>query len=210
MGTNAGALRVIIGRGSMQTIQKHLGTLRAELAPAAAVEPGSVPPAPVDAVQQIWAAAFNIAQSTTLHRIDMLVGLRDAALAVVQTQSQDLTAFAANIDFLTDELSKADSAQLAHLVEIEKSRELEQKNANAALEQLEALQKEHDQLKHQAQLDERDRLTERLSQQSTIDRLVNQLSEVKSLLHTRNAQTPINVIKQILPLNADSTVNLAQ
>jgi hypothetical protein len=227
LGTNAGALRAIIGRGSMQTIQKHLGTLRAELAPVAAVEPGSVPPAPVDAVQQIWAAAFNIAQSTTLRRIDMLVAQRDAALAVVQTQSQDLTVFAANIDSLTDELSKANSGELAHQVEIEKVREVELKNTSAALLKLDALQKEHDQLmhqvqldmrdrltehdqlKHQVQLNDRDRLTERLSMESIIDRLLNQVSEYKSLLHARNAQAPVNVLEQMMPPNSDSAINLA-
>jgi hypothetical protein len=227
MGTNAGALRNIIGRGSMQTIQKHLGTLRAELAPAAAVEPGSVPPAPADVVQQLWAAAFNVVQSKTLHRIDALVGQRDTALAVVQTQSQDLTAFAANIDALTDELSKANSGELAHQVEIEKVREVELKNTSAALLKLDALQKEHDQqmhqvqldmrdrltehdqLKHQVQLNERDRLTERLSMESIIDRLLNQVSEYKSLLHARNAQAPVSVLEQMMPPNSDSVINLA-
>gem|GEM_PF-4683199 len=157
----------------------------------------------------------------------MLVAQRDAALAVVQTQSQDLTVFAANIDSLTDELSKANSGELAHQVEIEKVREVELKNTSAALLKLDALQKEHDQLmhqvqldmrdrltehdqlKHQVQLNDRDRLTERLSMESIIDRLLNQVSEYKSLLHARNAQAPVNVLEQMMPPNSDSAINLA-
>ena len=55
-GTNAGAVRRIIGRGSLSTIQKHLDTLRAQAVQPAAEAPGKVPDAPQDLIQGVWAA----------------------------------------------------------------------------------------------------------------------------------------------------------
>ncbi len=62
-GTNAGALRRVIGRGSLSTIQKHLDALRAQAVQPAAPEAGEVPKPPPDLVQSLWAHAWSQAQA---------------------------------------------------------------------------------------------------------------------------------------------------
>ena len=49
-GTNAGALRKLLGRGSLSTIQKHLDALRAQAVQPAVEAPGKVPDAPQDLI----------------------------------------------------------------------------------------------------------------------------------------------------------------
>lgn len=77
--TNAGALRKLLGRGSLSTIQKHLDTLRAQAAQPAAPEAGEVPKPPHDLIQGVWAHAWATAQS-----------LVQTALAAAQTKAEAL------------------------------------------------------------------------------------------------------------------------
>ena len=96
--TNAGAVRQLIGRGSFATIQKHLDTIRAELAPVPPVAPGTAPAAPVDAVAAIWGAAWAQAQALTLGRLEAVTFERDALAALTKTQAADLAALAGEVD----------------------------------------------------------------------------------------------------------------
>ena len=96
--TNAGAIRKIIGRGSYATVQKHLDTIRAELAPVVPVAPGATPAAPADAVAAIWGAAWAQAQALTLGRLEAVTAERDALAALSKTQAADLTALANEVD----------------------------------------------------------------------------------------------------------------
>ena len=80
-GTNAGALRKIMGRGSYATIQKHLDAIRQERAPVVPVAPGTTPAPPADAVAAIWGAAYAAAQVLTLGRLEIVTAERDAARA---------------------------------------------------------------------------------------------------------------------------------
>ena len=96
--TNAGAIRKIIGRGSYATVQKHLDTIRSELAPVAPVAPGATPAAPADAVAAIWGAAWAQAQALTLGRLEAVTAERDALAALTKTQAADLAALANEVD----------------------------------------------------------------------------------------------------------------
>lgn len=77
--TNAGALRRILGRGSLSTIQKHLDALRAQAAQPAAAPEGEVPKAPNDLIQGVWAHAWAVAQA-----------LVQTALASAQARAEGL------------------------------------------------------------------------------------------------------------------------
>ena len=79
-GTNAGALRRILGRGSLSTIQKHLDTLRTQAVQPAVEAPGKVPDAPQDLIQVVWAQAWATAQA-----------LVQTALATAQAKAEALT-----------------------------------------------------------------------------------------------------------------------
>ena len=105
--TNAGAIRKIIGRGSYATVQKHLDTIRSELAPVAPVAPGATPAAPADAVAAIWGAAWAQAQALTLGRLEAVTAERDALAALAKTQAADLAALANEVDAGTSTLEAA-------------------------------------------------------------------------------------------------------
>lgn len=77
--TNAGALRRVIGRGSLSTIQKHLDTLRTQSVQPAVQEVGEVPKPPQDLIQGVWAHAWAAAQA-----------LVQTALAAAQTKAEAL------------------------------------------------------------------------------------------------------------------------
>lgn len=98
--TNASKVRALIGRGSHGTIQKHLMTLRAEAAAAAAppVAVDHAPTLPAEAAQAIWLAAWTAAQVQTLRRTETLASERDVALLKLETMSQDVSGLVAAID----------------------------------------------------------------------------------------------------------------
>ncbi len=78
--TNAGALRKLLGRGSLSTIQKHLDTLRTQAVQPAVEAPGKVPDAPQGLIQVVWAQAWATAQA-----------LVQTALATAQAKAEALT-----------------------------------------------------------------------------------------------------------------------
>lgn len=76
--TNASKVRTLLGgRGSFETIQKHLGTLRQELATAAAppVSADQVPPMPTEAAAAMW-GSDHIAAKSAIYPINSLVSLQ--------------------------------------------------------------------------------------------------------------------------------------
>ena len=114
--TNASKVRALLGnRGSFETIQKHLATIRQELAIAAAppVSTDAIPALPAEAVQAIWVAAWSAAQVVTLRRTETLAAERDAALLKLETMGQDVAGLVATVDEQTGQLDQAAVAQQA-------------------------------------------------------------------------------------------------
>jgi hypothetical protein len=125
--TNASKVRALLGnRGSFETIQKHLGILRAELAAAAAppVAADAVPALPADAAQAMWVAAWTAAQVQTMARAEKLASERDAALLKLETMGQDLAGFVATVDEQSSKLDQAAATiatvQAAHIADLER------------------------------------------------------------------------------------------
>lgn len=190
--TNSGALRLLIGRGSMATIQKHLDTIRAEHAPAPAT-PGAAPAAPTDLVAALWAAAYNAAQVQTLGRIDALTMERDAALARVTTQAHDVAALAASVDTLTEQAQAAQAA----VTLAQAATQAAQAATVAAQAELDKVRGDMERVTEAATaaaaLAARDAQIERQALQTTIDRLTDQASELKSLL--ARLSPPVSEVK---------------
>ena len=192
--TNAGALRRIIGRGSNATVQNHLNTIRAELLPVAPVAPGAAPAAPTEALAAIWSAAYAAAQVLTLGRLETVTAQREQLAGTVAQQAQDLSAALDQVDAMTDAAtmtaSNATAAAAAVAQELAKS----QADALAATEALQgvraALERSKADAAHAAQLAERDAQIAAHAMQSTIDRLNDQVSELKSLLIVRTTPAP--------------------
>ena len=89
--TNAGALRRILGRGSLSTIQKHLDHIRQELLAPTLDALGAAPDVPKDLVQAVWSAAWTAAQARTagaLAQVQALAAQQAQALAVARLDAR--------------------------------------------------------------------------------------------------------------------------
>ena len=198
--TNASKVRTLLGgRGSFETIQKHLGTLRQELATAAAppVSADQVPPMPTEAAAAMWVAAYSAAQVQTLRRTELLASERDAALLKLETMGQDVAGLVATVDEQAGQLDQAAQAligvQAARLADQEKAaadraaavadraelaKELERARQELAKVQAEAA--------HAAQIADAGR--ELMRQE--LARLTDQVGELKAALYKRADAAP--------------------
>lgn len=196
--TNASKVRALLGnRGSFETIQKHLATIRQELAIASAppVAADQVPALPADAAQAMWVAAWSAAQVQTLRRTEQLAAERDAALLKLEAMGQDVAGYVATVDEQSGQLDQAAAAvakvqadHLAYLAKAEADKaaaaddraqlaqELERSRADLARVQADAV--------HAAQIAEAGR--ELLRQELT--RLTDQVGELKAHLYKRAEQ----------------------
>lgn len=192
--TNAKVVRDAIGRGSMQTIQKHLEAVRRDaLGAQQSVDAPTVPAAPAEAVAAMWAAAHMAAEALVRRRLDSLATERDTLVASRAALQSDVDALASQCDDLvakTGESERARGIAEQVLAEAEVKHKDTLANLGAQLEAaasaLGAAEKEH---AHVLELAVRDREIERASLQGTIDRLVGQLAEVKSLLRSEHPAT---------------------
>jgi len=185
--TNAAKVRSLLGRGSFETIQKHLGALRAEVA-AASAPPSSadqVPPVPQDAAAAMWHAAYSAAAAATLRRTEALAAERDAALLRLDTMSADVAELVATVDSQAEQVAAAaaakEAAEAAHLADLEKA----QAEQTSAAQELASVRAELDRTRadaaHVAELAKVGR--ESLSQE--LARLTDQVAELKAALYKR-------------------------
>lgn len=202
--TNANAIRAILGhRGSNQTIQKHLDRIRAEKAPQPLEATGEAPAVPKDVMQSLWSAAWQSAQAQTsgalaaaLARLDVteqqLVTARadadaaqGAADVAVSVLSQEQEQFKAKSDSLVSEkeaLAKAlEEAKAAAAAAAKAASEtLATATAEAALAaERAAAAIALQEAKHQAAQE---------AMRSEMDRLVNQLADLRAALTNRPVQ----------------------
>ena len=202
--TNASKVRTLLGgRGSFETIQKHLGTLRQELAAAAAppVSADQVPPMPTEAAAAMWVAAYSAAQVQTLRRTELLASERDAALLKLETMGQDVAGLVATVDEQAGQLDQAAQAligvQAARLADLEKA-EADKATAAADRAQLaQELERTRQELaqaradaQHAAQIAEAGR--ELMRQE--LARLTDQVGELKAALYKRAEAPPPAVV----------------
>lgn len=204
--TNANKVRALLGnRGSFATIQKHLATLRQELATASAppVAADSVPAMPTEAANQMWVAAWTAAQVATMSYTQRIAAERDAALVKLETMGADVAGLVATVDEQAAQIEQAEqeaaAAAAAHLADLEKS---EAEMEKAAVERAELVQeieriraemtreseraraelaKEKADALHAADLSDQRHLMMRME----LDRLTDQVGELKAHLYKR-------------------------
>lgn len=190
--TNSGALRNIIGRGSLTTIQNHLDAIRAERAtlPTPVTES---PQAPDELVQSIWAMAIATASAQTLSRLTYVIEERDALVLKSNQLANDLAAAFATADTLNEALTTALQSSVAASQEAAAAvLALDQQTASAAklLEEVRVkADKDAAELTNALALATRDAQIERHVLQTTIDRLTDQIGELKSWM---SKLTPAN------------------
>ena len=188
--TNAGVVQRRLGRGSTTTVQKHLDRLRAELAPAPALE-SPVPAPPTELVSSMWAMAWISAQAQTAGRLHVVVQERDAA-------RERVAVLCADLDAATGELDKT-AAELAELA-LKHAADYNDMQANAATEvatateeatklaiEVAAAKAEIERLsgtaKHVAELAQRDADLKDVSHARLVEHLTSRIAELKSALH---------------------------
>lgn len=198
--TNASKVRALLGgRGSFETIQKHLNTLRQELATAAAppVAADAVPALPADAAQAMWVAAWTAAQVQTMRRTEALAAERDAARLKLEALSQDVAGLIATVDEQATQLEQAaaDRAadEAAHLDELAKMQADQARAAADRADQAAELERTRQELaKTQTEAQHADQLAEqgRQAMRTELGRLTDQIGELKAHLYKRAESAP--------------------
>lgn len=191
--TNSGAVRKQLGRGSMGTIQNHLATLRAELEPKPLALTGSIPSVPKELCESLWQAAWTASQASTSSALATALLERDTARALLLSALEDLSSANTDGDAALLAASEAErSAVIAELSAQAARTGLETFKAESATAELNAQQKlctaivNHDSLMDRLNAGHDLEVSKYQTQIATyngiIDRMTEQLSEVKSLL----------------------------
>lgn len=198
--TNAGALRKLIGRGSLSTIQKHLDTLRAQAVQPAAPEAGEVPKPPADLVQSLWAQAWASAQAMVQTALASALAKCEALAQALGLAQADAVAAQAEADQARDELvvvvARLDGLEGQHKAELEAAQQqladaTAAATAAAAAAQHELATMQADAVHVQQQLENKlSMATARYDAdlallRGELDRHVSQLADLRSALHHR-------------------------
>lgn len=191
--TNASKIRQVLGRGSMQTIQKFLDVLRAELSTPESSTQEQIPDTPSDLVRSVWVAAWTTASLQNQKRTEQLSTERDTALSRLQTTAADVIELTLTADQLAEQLQTAAAelqaereAHQAAVVAAKSGEEAAAAALTAAAADTAAITAELTKVKsdavHAAQLAEagRELLREELS------RLTDQIGELKAALYSRS------------------------
>ena len=187
---SANAIRAILKRGSFGTIDKHLKKIRAERAAALlpAVEPATAIAkavvAPADALATIWSAAVATVTATVMTRLHEVTVQRDELLRQTAQQAADLEDAAAAVDEMTAVAEKAQAAAEAAATATTTATGAAGAMLETVRRELSAAQAEVARVSAAAELAQRDaqiqRMSERQALQDTINKLTDQVAELKS------------------------------
>jgi len=188
------ALRVRLGRGSLETIQRHIKSLREEQAAAVRPADDDVPAPDNELVRAIWSAAWSMAREKTLLRLDSLSVQRDNALAHIVTLESDSVSLAQALD-REMELADRQRQETAAFLAVQQQEVLQTRAAAEGFAQkIERLRAENQRIgteaEHHRVLADRDAQLKDISHKADREHLLNQLAELKSALHTIQNRTP--------------------
>ena len=195
--TNSSKVRQNLGRGSLSTIQKHLQTLRDDA--ARAQEPSAqigVPSVPTDlqaSFGSIWGAAYTSASHQFGNQLLAAWTERDSLRESMIILEADVNSLAGQLDeqeaaneqAIADRetaISQRNEAIQSLLVNTQAAEERAAQLVLLAKEDAQKAEKKLQDATHQAELVELGKTIERQSLQSTIDRLTDQIGELKGLL----------------------------
>lgn len=198
--TNASVIQKALGRGGMGTVQKHLDTIRAELdAPMPKLD-GEIPPTPKEVADAVWRAAYTTTQALGLAALGAALLERDDARMKLERALGDVSAWEAAKDEADAAAAAAEAAKAeaeakaaeatvaveaarialealeeARAVGVSKAVESASKAATDAAAALAAVHAQHELAISHAE-------TRIATLQGQLDRVNDQLAEVKSLL----------------------------
>lgn len=198
--TNAGAIRAHLGRGSPNTIQKHLNGLREAVRSAAhVVDVDDLPSMPLDEMQAVWRAAATAALKLTYARMAKLQQQRDDAHARLDLAESDLSAAQTEIDRLLESSRLAEDRATTVQAEAQRA----SADAAAALAEKEKLLVEKDErIKELERAQELDRIKSQ-AENSTLERIISQHAADLARLHESHKQAASDYAQQIAVLAAE-------
>lgn len=186
--TNAGALRRVLGRGSLSTIQKHLDALRAEAAaPVLAMGEGeAIPAAPADLVAAVWSAAWAQAQARTHGALAVAQGRVEALDLELGLARADASAAQSDADLVASELEAAlaqaqGAADAAKTAQDEAQARIEALGLELEKERAERAQDAKD-AQHAMALVQAQSDASQATLRAEVDRLVSQLADLRAAL----------------------------
>lgn len=184
--TNAGALRRILGRGSLSTIQKHLDAIRAEGAAQALEVGGGAPDAPKDLMSALWSHAWAAAQARTAGALAASQQQAQALAQALTVAQADAVAAQAEADEAGLALEAAQEqvqmAAAAHELELASAHAQAAAQASQQEHELSQLRAELEHTKQAAALAAAQHAAGVAAMRGELDRLVNQLADLRAAL----------------------------
>ena len=196
--TNAGALRKLLGRGSLSTIQKHLDTLRTQAVQPAVQEVGEVPKPPQDLIQGVWAHAWAAAQAlvqTALAAAQTKAEALGQALGIAQA---DAVAAQQEADQARDELgavqARLDGLEGQHADAVNRMQDAHQEQVLALRAGLSEAREQAEQARHALDVAKARHEADLALLRGELDRQVSQLADLRAALQVRPAPAPLAAV----------------
>lgn len=184
--TNAGALRKLLGRGSLSTIQKHLDALRAQAVQPAAPEAGEVPKPPQDLIQGVWAHAWTAAQAMVQTALAAAQAKAEALAHLLGIAQQDAAAAQAEADSARDELgavqARLDGLEGQHAAAIERMQDGHQEQVLALRAGLSEARQEAEQARHALDVAQARHALEMATLRGELDRQISVMADLRAAL----------------------------
>ena len=188
-GTNAGAVRRIIGRGSLSTIQKHLDTLRAQAVQPAAEAPGKVPDAPQDLIQGVWAQAWATAQALVQTALASSLAKSEALATALGMAQQDAQAAQQEADQARDDLGavqvRLDGLEGQHKAAIDQIQAAHQEQVLALRAGISEARQQAEQAQNELAVAKARHEADLALLRGELDRQVSQLADLRAALQVR-------------------------
>ncbi len=189
--TNAGALRKLLGRGSLSTIQKHLDALRAAQAAPVDVAAGDVPKPPAELLSGLWAHAWAAAQSMVQTALSTAQAKAESLAAALGMAQQDAVAAQVEADEARDALgavvARLDGLQGQHEVAVGQIQEAHQAQVLALRAGLSEARHEAEQARQVLDVAKARHEADLALLRGELDRQVSQLADLRAALQQRPA-----------------------
>lgn len=194
-GTNAGAVRRIIGRGSLSTIQRHLDALRAQAVQPAAEVDGEAPKAPAELVQSLWAQAWAQAQALVQTALAAALAKCEALGQALGMAQADAVAAQAEADSARDELgavqARLDGLEGQHAAAIERMQAAHQEQVLALRAGLAEARQEAEAAQHELAVAQARHALETATLRGELDRQISVMADLRMAL-----QRPLTPVPQ--------------
>lgn len=195
--TNAGALRRVIGRGSLSTIQKHLDTLRTQAVQPAAAPEGEVPKPPQDLIQGVWAHAWAAAQALVQTALASAQAKAEALGQALGMAHADAVAAQAEADQARDELgavvARLEGLDGQHKAAIDQIQAAHQEQVLALRAGLSDARHDAEQARNELAVAQARHAADLAVLRGELDRQVSQLADLRAALQVRPAPAPLAV-----------------